>query len=460
MSDDDPFAEPSDTERTVIRPNPGGRRAPVPPPTGTGPNPSAAAGIASVPAPPAGASPGDRQIMEAGYTGMNQLNAAATPLFALISRIKNRAQHNDPEAMRQATVAEIRTFESRAVTAGVDPQQVKVARYAIAATLDDVVLNTPWGSNSSWAQKSMVSTFHREVVGGDRFYDVLAKMEQEPAGNIDLLEFMYMCLSLGFEGRLRVEAGGPEKHREVRQGLAAIIRNHRGPLEADLSPNWEGVDKRHREVSFWRPFWATAAVLAAALGIAFAGFSTSLNANTRALVDQMATLLPSDPPSLGERPPFQAPTPEVVRTQIETVSGFLQAEIDDGLITVFKEGNAMIIRLNGSNMFASASDRLNKAFEVPIQRIASALNSQEGPILIVGHTDSDGIRSRRFASNMELSIARADMVRQRISGLMDEPVRVKAEGQADRHPVVPNTSRENKARNRRIEFVLIQEDEI
>ncbi|MFT6167898.1 MAG: type VI secretion system protein ImpK, partial [Celeribacter sp.] len=86
--------------------------------------------------------------MEAGLTGMNPLNAAAATLFSLVGRMRNRAQHPDPEAMRRSVVAQVRDFESRALQAKVDAQSVKIARYAICATLDDVVLNTPWGGAS------------------------------------------------------------------------------------------------------------------------------------------------------------------------------------------------------------------------------------------------------------------------------------------------------------------------
>ena len=223
MTHRDPFAEPEDGERTVIRPNPGGRLAPFPPRPAPGPAANPVHDPVPAPAPepppatqPAPAAPGPEAPLVAGMTGLNPLAAAASTLFALVSRVRNRAQHPDPEALLRSVVAEIRVFEARALAAGVDPRQVKVARYAICATIDDVVLNTPWGGTSVWAQRSMVATFHRETVGGDRFYDLLARLERDPGGNLHLLEFCYLCLSLGFEGRLRVEPGGRERHREVR----------------------------------------------------------------------------------------------------------------------------------------------------------------------------------------------------------------------------------------------------
>ena len=221
----DPFAEPDDNERTVIRPNPGGKRptpAATPPTYGGSAQPEPAVmGVPAQPQRPAG----DANAI--ATTGMNQLTALATPLLSLVSRIRNRAQHMDPEKLRQSVMAEVRAFENAALKAGEDAQKIKVARYALCATIDDVVLNTPWGEQSVWAQQTMVGTFHRETVGGDRFFDLLARLEQDPGTNIDLLEFLYMCLSLGFEGRLRVEAGGSDKHLQIRQSLARIIRGQR-----------------------------------------------------------------------------------------------------------------------------------------------------------------------------------------------------------------------------------------
>ncbi|MCB2135303.1 MAG: type VI secretion system protein TssL, long form [Rhodobacteraceae bacterium] len=457
MSDEDPFAEPNDTERTVIRPNPGGRRAGVAVPT-----PSPAAGPVQAKSAPAteempARRAGDTSI-EAGITGMNPLNAAAATLFSLVSRIRNRAQHLDPEALRRAVVAEVRGFESRALQKGVNAQDVKVARYAICATLDDVVLNTPWGGSSIWAQQSMVGTFHRETVGGDRFYDLLARLEQNPGQNISLLEFLYMCLSLGFEGRLRVEQGGAEKHMNIRSGLARIIRAQRGDVEHDLSPHWPGLDKPHRSLSAWKPFWIAVASAAAVLGTGFLGLSWALSASTERLLGQISALDPGTVAKLERRaPPVVIPPPPDTDGQLKRVSGFLKAEIDEGLVTVFQDVNTITVRMNGSGMFGSGSDALKPEFNLPLERVANALNDTKGPVIVVGHSDNQPIKSARFPSNMHLSLARAEAVRRTLSGLIDDQSRLTAEGRADREPIVSNETREGRATNRRIEIVLIRE---
>ena len=476
MSDNDPFGEPEDGDRTIIRPNPGGRRplgttpTPAPqaspdfgagipqnaPPQQPAAQPSGAVGIPQ--AAPAGGDAGTSEpSIEQGITGMNAINAAASTLFSLVSRIRNRAQHMDPEKLRRSVVGEVRGFENRALQAGIDAQEVKIARYAICATLDDVVLNTPWGGQSIWAQQSMVGTFHKETVGGDRFYDLLARLEKEPGKNINLLEFLYMCLSLGFEGRLRVEQRGPEKHLEIRAGLARIIRGQRGVVENDLSPHWRGEDEPHKILSIWKPVWITAASVAAALTIAFLSMSWMLNRSTDHVLGQLSVLDTGIPAELFRRAPPPIPVPPS-NEEIDRVIGFLEVEIEEGIVEVFQDHSSITVRLAGSGMFGSGSDRLEPNFDTPLSRVADALNDVEGPIIVVGHSDNQPIRSSRFPSNQHLSLARAEAVMRTLAGQVKQANRLEAQGRADKEPIADNGTRDGRAKNRRIEIVLLKEN--
>ncbi len=477
MSDKDPFAEPDDTDKTVIRPNPGGRRQAGGMPQQPAPQqPAGYPDPMQVPQPepmaqpaPGGAGYGVPQSQtpqsrpasggeEVATTGMNRLNACAASLFSLISRIRNRAQHMDPDKLRQSVVAEVRAFENAALQAGIAAQTVKIARYALCATLDDVVLNTPWGGQSSWATQSLVGTFHRETVGGDRFYDLLARLEQDPANNIELLEFVYMCLSLGFEGRLRVEQGGADKHMQIRQGLARIIRAQRGDVERDLAPHWEGVDKPYRALSLWKPVWIAVGVTALLLLVEFGGLSYLLSNKTENLVGQMSVIDAGRVTELQRRAPPPPPPPPQAQPQVEKVVAFLQPEIDEGLVEVFEKGNTLIIRIKGSGMFGSGSDHLQDKFKEPVRRVAVALDGEPGGVIVTGHSDNVPIRSSRFPSNLALSLARAKSVMNQMAGEISDPDRLSAEGRADSEPIADNSTREGRATNRRIEVLLVQEE--
>ena len=79
-------------------------------------------------------------------------------------------------------------------------------------------------------------------------------------------------------------------------------------------------------------------------------------------------------------------------------------------------------------------------------------------IRVEGHTDSDPImNTRRFPSNWELSVTRASNV---VRFLADEmnitPIRLSASGYSEYHAVAPNDTYENKAKNRRVDIVILR----
>ncbi|MBA83176.1 type IVB secretion system protein IcmH/DotU [Thalassobius sp. S69A] len=467
MTDDDPFAEPTDTDKTVIRLNPGGRRLDAAPPPPSAAPAATPAGQMPPPVPPSASSPVPEATsaphgaasprIDSAATGLNPLNAAATPLFLLVGRIRNRAQHSDPAALRESVVAEIRAFETRAGQAGIPAQTIRVARYAICATIDDVVLNTPWGGQSLWARQSMVGTFHKETHGGDRFYDLLDKLQSNPAGNRDLLEFLYMCLSLGFEGRLRVEPRGSERHLAIRDGLARAIRTQRGQSVPDLSPHWRGVHIAHRTLSAWMPIWLFAGVTVALISVVFFGLSFVLSLDTERLRGQFLSLDLSGPVELARPAPPPPPPPEpVVVVQQVSIREFLAAEVAEGLVTVETDANTVTIRINGAGMFGSASDVLAKDFGPIIDRVATALENEAGRIIVAGHSDNIPINTARFPSNTFLSLARARAVMARMTPLLSDPTRIVAEGRADREPIAPNDTAAGRALNRRIDVILVK----
>lgn len=93
----------------------------------------------------------------------------------------------------------------------------------------------------------MLSSFHNETYGGEKFFLLLEKLSRNPAKYLDLLELMYLCLSLGFEGKYRVLSRGLVELDAIRDSLYRQIRSLRGDEQASLSPNWEPKQvQRHK----------------------------------------------------------------------------------------------------------------------------------------------------------------------------------------------------------------------
>ena len=251
MTTDNPFDDP---DRTVLRPNPGGRRSADPRAPGglAGGQPPGGEGAATVAGRYDGAILG---LADDRGAGVNPLVAAASNILSLVASLRSQVQNANVDALRRQVTQEIREFERRAASFGEDQAAIRAGRYALCATVDDLVLNTPWGSNSAWAQHSMVGTFHNETYGGERFFKLLRKLEEDPGRNLHVLELMYLCASLGMEGQYRVMPRGKSEHGDLRDGVFRLLRSIRGGFERELSPQWRGLDVGHKPLSSFVPIW-------------------------------------------------------------------------------------------------------------------------------------------------------------------------------------------------------------
>ena len=436
MAADDPF----DSERTVVRPTPGGRRAGAPRRLAD-----------AVDRPP----PAEVDVRgEIERVGVNPIVAAASPLLALCSQLRYSASQGDIESLRQRVVQEIRTFENKALAAGAAPETVRIARYCLCALVDDVVLNTPWGQNSSWATTTIVLTFFNETYGGRRFFEILTRLERDPAHNIDVLELMYLCLSLGFEGELRIDPRGAQEHARIRDSLFRTIRVHRGEFERDLAVHWRGVDAAHRPLSSYIPIWVIATVAVALCMGAYVGLALALGGASDATFERLAQLPPTGEVKMAREAPPPAPAPVEKRSGIRQ---FLADEIARNLVTVSEDNRAVNVRIKGSGLFASGSDAIDSRYAPLLKRIGEALQAEPGKVIIEGHTDNVPIKNARFPSNWELSMARAKAVLNALSRYVSDDSRLSADGRGDAEPVAPNDTPEGRDQNRRIEVVLVKQ---
>ena len=444
MSDDNPFGEPDETERTIIRPSPGGRRPAAPERTVTPQAPRDA--------PP----PTDPTVAAVlARSGLNPVVAAAAVLLGLASRIRGTPAQRDVEGLRDRVVRELKAFEANASAAGLPRELVRTAHYALCATIDDLVLSTPWGGQSSWPKRSMVSTFHNEVVGGERFYEILNHLVKNPGQSIDVLELMYVCLALGFEGRLRVTGRGTSEHSRVRESVYRVLRERRGDFERDLAPHWRGLAAAHRPLTSYIPPWVIGVATAALLMLIFMGFTYALNGDSDSII-AMGSLPPGNSVEIGRPAPVVAPVIQIVKQ--EQFSKFLEPEIKEGLVTVDENAQRILVRISGEGMFESGSDKLNKEFVPIMERIGKALETQPGVAVITGHTDNVPIKKLRFPSNYHLSVARAESVKAIVDAELSDSSRVTSEGRGDNDPVASNDTADGRRKNRRIELVVLKPD--
>ncbi|WP_409079886.1 DotU family type VI secretion system protein [Pusillimonas sp. SM2304] len=380
----------------------------------------------------------------------NPLVAAANALLMLIPQIRATATHPSPQLLREHLLDEVRRFEMRAQQAGIPNETILGARYCLCTALDEAAALTPWGGGGVWSAHSLLVTFHNETWGGEKFFQLLAKLSQNPRQHIDLLELLYYCLLLGFEGRYRVADNGRSQLDTVRQRLLLILRDVRGEYAAPLSPHWHDAPLLAQVRRLPVPLWVFAAILSVIGLFAYFGLSWSLGSRSDGVYAAMSALKPPVLPAPAPKAPKPAPVPFG-----QALTGFLAPEIRENLLAVRNEADRSVIILHGDGLFTSGSDSVRSEYIPVLSRVADALNQTQGSILVSGYSDNVPIRTLRFPSNWELSQARADAVKTLLQDRLMQPGRVRAEGRGDADPVAPNDSPANRARNRRVEITLL-----
>jgi len=260
-----------------------------------------------------------------------------------------------------------------------------------------------------------------------------------------LLELIYCALALGFEGRYHVIENGRAQLDAVRARLAELIRKDRAPLEPQLSPHWRGERAGTARLRDTMPMWIIAVGFALLLALSWASMRFWLNQQSDAVYGEIASLRVPQP-QRALPPPAPAPKPRLAH--------LLAPDIKAGQITVTDESRRSTVRLRGDSFFDSGSAMPTAASMPVLARIGEALAKMPGEVLITGHSDNQPIRSLRYPSNWHLSAARAQAVMDALSAQV-HPSRMRADGKADAEPVAANDTPANRARNRRVEIVLI-----
>jgi chemotaxis protein MotB len=149
---------------------------------------------------------------------------------------------------------------------------------------------------------------------------------------------------------------------------------------------------------------------------------------------------------------------EQTKQDAQQLADALEEEIVAGEIEVETEGRKIIIRIREKGSFKSGSHELADDYFDVMDEIRGVLMQKPGKIQVQGHTDNIPIRrSPRYRSNWELSTARAISVAEELmkDGEINQR-RFEIAGMADTQPLVDNTTKENRARNRRVEIVIRQ----
>lgn len=492
-----PFGGPG--ERTIIRPNPGGRRPAAPPPAANpsapypsspsaheAPQPVAPAATpyvppnapgnpnpdewiatqAQAPQPAAQARAPDIRIDELVAPNENPILRSAGPLLLLLGRLRVALARASVASLMELVAEAIKFFEKDIRSGGISDAQANAAKYIICATADDIVQNIPTEDRHVWTQYSMLSRFFGERIGGVRFFDELTRLKQDPVINYNVLELQHTCLALGFQGIHRTSAGGVATLQQVQRDLYETLRRVRPKAYRELSPRWRGQQLARHMYRVLVPWWGVAGFAGLSLFGLYFVLLYWLSGGADVATSNIAALFDTSKLSLERKvaapvPPPVIPPPESTRiTQMQRICTALAPEVAAEKTSVEQTANQISIRLGNVLLFDSGSAAVLDQFKPIASRIVATLDKEEGFIKVIGHTDNTPLSKRnvRFPSNHQLSIERAKSVAALFKTSLSDGERLQTDGKGETAPIADNKTADGRAKNRRVEIVIPRTD--
>lgn len=136
----------------------------------------------------------------------------------------------------------------------------------------------------------------------------------------------------------------------------------------------------------------------------------------------------------------------------------LEREIHAGEIEVHLEPRGLVVSLRQAAFFPSGEDVIDPRVYPSLDKIVGVIRDLSNVMRLEGHTDSKPIHTTRFRSNWELSAARSIAVLELLADRYGiDRKRMAIAGYADTIPVAPNDDDEGRARNRRVDIVILNQ---
>ncbi|MCC6859263.1 MAG: DotU family type IV/VI secretion system protein [Bryobacterales bacterium] len=210
--------------------------------------------------------------------------------FTAITRLRsNRQAVGDADAFRAHMCQLLNNAEETARARGYTAEDVRLAKFAVVAFLDESVLRLQNPVFRDWPRKPLQEELFGGHVAGEVFFQSLQRVlgRDESAETADVLEVFYLSLLLGYRGRYGV--GGQAELRSLMQRVDEKIQRIRKP-STSLSPSWaprEAMGTASRDPWLKRLVFIAAGCLLAAI-LMFGGYRIALGTGVSALESAVA----------------------------------------------------------------------------------------------------------------------------------------------------------------------------
>lgn len=174
--------------------------------------------------------------------GLNPVVDAASYLFYLMGKLKRIKEYRDLAGLHDELALEVRKFQQRVHGCRYNvlfiEEYIPIATYALCITFDDLIAETPWGAQGKWQKYSLVTALFAETASQKSLFIILERLLMDPNVYIDVVEFIYICLSFGLKCRDEDACTelSYEQNAQITNYLYKFIQAYRGNVSKVLAP--------------------------------------------------------------------------------------------------------------------------------------------------------------------------------------------------------------------------------
>lgn len=163
------------------------------------------------------------------------MSVLATDILLLGVKIRETQDLGNPEALKGLLLAYFRDFDRVCVIHRKAPEAAEQVKYALAAFIDETVINSENNCREAWITEPLQTQFFNDNLAGENFFKRLETLLPDLRRHLDVAEVFYLCLALGFQGRYRIS--GQEVLPNVVRNLLKRIEAIKGAPPKAFSPS-------------------------------------------------------------------------------------------------------------------------------------------------------------------------------------------------------------------------------
>lgn len=169
------------------------------------------------------------------------------PLFAYSFQMQKMADVGPADTLFAKIDGMLRDLDVGAKIAEMPLEYVQLAKYALAAYFDEMILLSEWAVKDAWMGKPLQLAYFNDFAAGEEFYNKLDTLRNTTEKKkLEVLEVYYLCLTLGFKGKY-ADLQGMERRKVLIDSLARELAAAKG-----VSVESGGDDKEKNRIA---PHW-------------------------------------------------------------------------------------------------------------------------------------------------------------------------------------------------------------